>query len=241
MTKFPNAIAERSYEERYCAFVDILGFSDLINRLREGTTKFESLRSLLRKIHEPIREVSLDINKTDFRAQSISDAVALSTAANEYGLSQLFYSLESLTLDLLYEGFFVRGAIVKGPLYHDDKMVFGEALVRAFKLERDTVRFPRVMIAREAVNDARLFPTSYAARHIQQAEDGPFFMDVLKSVGEEVRTESAKNPDLDASESEDLNYFVNMRNTIQRRFHEAVDNPRHFEKVQWFAAYWLSR
>jgi hypothetical protein len=29
-----------------------------------------------------------------------------------------------------------------------------------------------------------------------------------------------------------------VASTIQKKFDESVDNPRHFEKVQWFARYW---
>jgi hypothetical protein len=32
--------------------------------------------------------------------------------------------------------------------------------------------------------------------------------------------------------------FVKMRDQIKKCLDEAVDNPRHFEKVQWFVTYW---
>jgi hypothetical protein len=58
------------------------------------------------------------------KAQSISDSVALSTEPTMADLSDMLQTLTRLAIDLLCEGFFVRGAIVKGPLYDDDHMVF---------------------------------------------------------------------------------------------------------------------
>jgi hypothetical protein len=42
-----------TYHERYCAFVDILGFRELIGRLRQGNTPLDALRQLLAKVHTP--------------------------------------------------------------------------------------------------------------------------------------------------------------------------------------------
>lgn len=123
-------MADDRYDNRYCAYVDILGFRELVGKLASAPGQFDALRKLLERIHSPKGEALEVYTDADFRAQSISDAVAISTAANPHGLALMVYSLEQLTLDLLYEGFLIRGAIVKGSLYHDDKMVFGEALVR---------------------------------------------------------------------------------------------------------------
>ena len=32
--------------------------------------------------------------------------------------------------------------------------------------------------------------------------------------------------------------YADISIQLQRRFDEATDNPRHFEKVKWFARYW---
>lgn len=71
---------EPSYDLRYCAFVDILGFRELIGRLKSGEDYFERLRLLLAEIHKPVPAIpSVDFSSADFRAQSISDAVEFST------------------------------------------------------------------------------------------------------------------------------------------------------------------
>jgi hypothetical protein len=138
-----------SYEDRYCAFIDILGFRNLLRGLR-GSQDAVALRDIMRRIHAPASASTVNWS-IDFRAQSISDAVAISTTP--LGLLNILEAIEALAVDLLREGYFIRGALVRGNLYHDEKMVFGEALGRAYELESSIARFPRVIISKEVMDD----------------------------------------------------------------------------------------
>ncbi len=152
-------LGQTTYEPRYCAYVDILGFSQLIEDLNRGTISFEALRDVLATIHRADKGDGKSWH-SEFRAQSISDAVAISTVVNSIGLVQIFNALELLTERLLAKGYFLRGALVKGQLYHDEQMVFGEALVKAFRLESEIVRFPRIMATREIALDIEAYSKS---------------------------------------------------------------------------------
>jgi hypothetical protein len=166
--------------------------------------------------------------------------VAISTAVNTDGLLHLFYVLEGLTIDLLFEGYFTRGAIVKGHLYHDDKMVFGDALVNAFHLESKVARYPRIMVSSAVAQDVRQVKGRRYEERIRQGVDGPNYLHVLHRVADDIQKELQDNPAVDAEQSDELGYYVGIRDKIQKRFSEAVDDPKHFEKVQWFARYWNS-
>jgi hypothetical protein len=224
------------YHERYCAFVDILGFGELIERLNHGQTAFESLRDLLDQVHNP--EKGTDKSwYTEFRAQSISDAVAISTVRNPVGLVELLNATEDLSLELLNQGFFVRGAIVKGMLYHDESMVFGEALVRAYRLEREVVRFPRIMLTRDVVEDLKGYCDqnqlgSEVLPRVRRAEDGPWHIHILRDL------ELLQEKPAVVRRHRPGGFFARIQGQIQKRLDQAVDNPRHFEKVRWFADYW---
>jgi hypothetical protein len=205
------------YEERYCAFVDILGFSSLVASIRHDPALFE-----------PIYDA-------DFRAQMISDAVCVSAKNNASGLGTLCISLTELNLSLLHQGYFMRGAIVKGTLYHDDKIAFGDALIRAYNIEQNIAVYPRIILTREVVTDIREFQTlrftSSFEHLLRQSADGPYHLDIL---GQELNAINilADQRELNAAE---LNKTTKL---LQEKLDESVDNPRHFEKVQWFAAYW---
>jgi hypothetical protein len=225
-----------TYEPRYCAFVDILGFEELIKDLRHDDKQYLALRTALQTVHKP-KPATPESGEADFRAQSISDAVAISTAVNADGLRQLFLALETLALDLLESGHFIRGAIVKGGLYHDKQMVFGEALVDAFRLESTMVRYPRMMIRREVFNDAvAYFAHDEWKTYIRTSPDGPRFLHVLRRIAEVVP--QGLSGLTTAPDPNEISRFVKMRNQIEKRWEEAVDNPRHYEKVQWFVDYW---
>lgn len=233
------------YSDRYCAFVDILGFRQLIGQLDNDETSFEALRALLTRIHRAHSGSALDVNSTDFRAQSISDAVAISTNVSASGLAEIFKSLIALTLDLLVEGYFIRGAIVKAPLYHDDNMVVGKALVQAFHFESEVAKFPRIVVAREVRNDLIAIGTTLSAKaqypritNLRSSADGPMYLDVLAPVLALLRKQAQYYQKLTPNEFADLQRYSRIRDKIQERYEEAMDTPRNFEKVRWFAQYW---
>lgn len=228
---------------RYCAYLDILGFRELIENLRNQPDNLETLRSLLKEVHNPGKFSFYLENGSDLRSQSISDAVAISAALNSFGLAHLAHVLVDIADNLIRRGYFVRGAIVKGLLYHDDEMVFGEALVRAYTLEQEVVRYPRVMITRDVASDMKSYRSGLLDRVVIQSADGPFFVDVLLHFVDEAADVAEKK--LSAKDDEEcdearwaLDYLLRVRERLENRFLAAVDNPRHFEKVQWFVAYW---
>ena len=173
---------EPEYGQRYCAFIDILGFSALIEKLDVGSTPLDALRDLLSKVHNPPPTRGASSPRADFRAQSISDAVALSAAVVPAGLGAIIHSINQLAVDLLKQGFFIRGALVKDFLYHDDRTVFGKALLRAYGLEATIVRYPRVMVTREVVEDIRAIDEKTYGQLLRRSEDGPMFIHVLRAI-----------------------------------------------------------
>lgn len=229
-----------SYEQRYCAFIDILGFPELIDKLTHGLISFQSLQELLTRVLNPPPATAGTDESADFRAQSISNAVAISAAVNVKGIASIIHSISRLAVELLAEGFFIRGAIVKDDLHHDDKMVFGNALIQAYRIETSLVRFPRVMITRSVVED---IDHKTASVLLRRSDDGPMFVHVLRAIEMEMlAVDYGKGkPRLrfdDQKFAGKLNRYVIIAEQIQRRFDEAADNPNHFEKIKWFASYW---
>jgi hypothetical protein len=150
----------------------------------------------------------------------------------------LFAAVRELAEASLRQGYFLRGAVCKGLLYHDETTVFGEVLVKAYKLESEIVKFPRIMLTKQVVDDAMSSDSKKDfAEHINQADDGPFYLHVLWHVGMLLDVLKERNYDRAGSEHR-LDYYAKIREMIQRRFDESVDTPQHFEKVQWFANYW---
>jgi hypothetical protein len=240
------------YEERYVAFVDILGFRGIIDRITKGAWAPEVVLALLRKVHEPPRldKPNPELGKVKivsggFRAQSISDAVVLSADLEPWGLYHICYSISELAVTLLQEGIFIRGAITRGMLYHDDKTVFGQGLVKAYDFESKIASVPRVVITRDVVTDIeiakRIFPYDSNFRNtLQQAEDGPMYLNVLEGIANELLRMADDNLNSISQLSANSRYRTIdvMRDNIQDEFDSSTDDPQVFQKIQWFAAYW---
>jgi hypothetical protein len=234
-----------NYQDRYCAFVDILGFHQLIEGLDSDVSQFNALRNLLARVHGTNSGGLSDESDSDFRAQSISDAVAISTVPTPRGLAEIFSALRSLAVDLLVEGYFVRGAVVRAPLYHDDKMVFGKALIQAYGFESEVAKYPRIMVGREVREDIIRFSTKPdkaasfpRADCLRQSVDGPVYLDVLQPIVSLFRKNEHPYETLTPAEKATYRRYLSIRDKIQQRYEESMDTPRHFEKVRWFAKYW---
>jgi hypothetical protein len=220
------------YEDRYCAFVDILAFRALLD-----TRECGKIHTLLSHIHNPFPGTQKTQEHTGYRAQSISDAVAVSTDATDVGLRHLLFALSSLQGLFFLTGVYLRGAIVRGLLFHDEKMVFGvalvEALVEAYRIESTIACFPRIMIAPSVTKDISVSEhEEYFTKTVKASDDGAYlhFLDILDQfTGEPVPQNHVQRRVLDQ--------FIIGAKTLQRNYNASLGNERHFKTLHWLAEY----
>lgn len=149
----------KHYEERYCLFLDILGFQSHVDDSTAPNVgnnigmNFHKLRSVLNRISDGVNyregmEVSGKSMPTSRCVTQFSDSVVISYLKDEQqgrGVSSLLLDVHRLQLDLISSGVLLRGAIVSGLLYHDKHLVFGPALNEAVALEK-LASYPRVIL-----------------------------------------------------------------------------------------------
>jgi hypothetical protein len=152
-------------EERFVAFIDILGFTDIIKQIEKHNTKDNPELARIKSILSFMNEETTDPNyaadlpiyvKTengiiekelgDPRLTYVSDCIIISAEPTLEGFKGLSRKIHKITADLAYDGIFCRGAISKGLLFHHDKILFGSAYIKAFKLEEEVAKYPRVII-----------------------------------------------------------------------------------------------
>jgi hypothetical protein len=221
------------YTDRYVAFVDILGFKEII---RKSAGNDQMISALVEAIRSMGSDIDPDLAKTigkDFKAQNLSDAVLMSENVSASGLSSLIYQIQELALRLLGNGLLVRGGISKGGLYQEDQVIFGPAFVEAYRLESSVAKVPRIVLAREVHEDVVKYGEEDERwehdfkSDLRYAEDGPVFVHVLKRFQKDL----TGDPD-EVVEAQFCQAAV--KSLIEATMYE----PRHFEKVKWFALYW---
>lgn len=152
------------YENRFVAFLDILGFKELIYKVEtegEKSPDFKRIRSVLNFLHEesiesngqhdlPMYELKEDyVLKKELgspRINYISDCLIISTESSFDGFKSLCNKLTKFSTDIACDGIFMRGAITHGKIYHHGPMLFGSAYQRAYKLESEFAKYPRIII-----------------------------------------------------------------------------------------------
>jgi hypothetical protein len=187
-----------TYEERYCLFLDILGFQSHVNetvRPQKGSKNimtFSKLKAALNQISEGVHYrdsvvVSGTLRSTSRKVTQFSDSVIVSYLKNEphsTGVTSILMDVHNLQLVLAQRGILLRGAITSGALHHDKELVFGPALNEAVALER-LANYPRVILDGEILDEAglRRSPSPDISRTISSmaAEDfdGLFYIDYI--------------------------------------------------------------
>ena len=122
MSESPPEQSQVVYEQRAVAFVDILGFGELVRRA-------DKTLGLQCKIIDALRRVrsvaSPEKTETDLRIQNFSDSLIISARSTADGFWHLALTVDALAWSLLSLGLLVRGGITVGNVYHDDEIVFG--------------------------------------------------------------------------------------------------------------------
>jgi hypothetical protein len=224
------------YSERYVVFLDILGFSDIVRRSMTSPAQAKELIDILEHIANAGKQFGdqNDLQQDDFRAQSFSDCIVLSENVSPVGLFHLLASTMLLSFNLLQKGIFARGGVAKGKLHHSEKVVFGPAMLEAYRLESTIARYPRILVDRSVHLDCKspefvaLQGTVTAYPQLKFDHDGPPFLDVLCIVRNVMLTPMI--------ESE----VADCRNAIQTALDASVYEPKHYEQLRGLTIYWNS-
>lgn len=133
------------YEERIIAFIDILGFKNFVN----DESKCEDVGAIL-KIPYMLRqdEITKIFKIKGVMMSSISDSLVFSIRLKERGaMNKINKLLSAFTHALLFQySLLLRGGITVGKIYHDNDIVFGPGLVKAYELECKMAIYPRIIM-----------------------------------------------------------------------------------------------
>lgn len=148
------------YERRIFAYVDILGFESLVwdagrdpNKLGDIYDLLELARSVAhRYLKAKPRILKVDMDKFRFRLFSDTVTISCPSTSRDYlmAMATLVMIYQYLFLDR--KGKFLRGAMVCDDICEHEEIVFGPAIIKAYKLEQDRAGWPRVLVDDSVLN-----------------------------------------------------------------------------------------
>lgn len=117
------------FQERYVAYLDILGFS----RLVEDANHCDDARQIIRSSLRTFLDIVSKHPNPELQFSQFSDNLVLSASRDENGLFYIMETCIRLSFSLFLQGVLVRGGIALGNLEHTEHLLFGSGLINAYR------------------------------------------------------------------------------------------------------------
>src|SRR5262245_52191062 len=180
------------YRSSLVTFIDILGFSDLIEDSRcEKNPHVDRVDEILRLL-EYLKKAQIGRAKLDaegkqlpiFFADNFSDCIVRSTVFDSLKeqistIEAEMYLLAGIQASVTTrENVMLRGGMAMGEFYREDGggFIFGRAFVLAYRLEKKAV-VPRIVISEDIVALMKDKQGSFVTDYVKQDDDGVCFVD----------------------------------------------------------------
>lgn len=150
----------REFKDCYIAFIDILGFKELL--LSEEKNLCEKIARCFDEIEE---KYFITVNSTgkyltepyEIKQKVMSDSICLYVDASvQNALAGLIATCDYLQVRLLRQTspILSRGAIVRGELFAENDIMFGKGFVSAYLMEEKTASNPRIIITNQVIKQS---------------------------------------------------------------------------------------
>lgn len=154
------------YEDRLIVFLDIMGFKNIVERSANEPNLVEAIKNLgefnynlqvatYYNAGTPFNGIIPGLQVTVF-----SDSIVISCPVVPGNLYYFMLLVASHCLAINRQGFFVRGGITFGKLYHNGNVCFGPAMNRAYFLESEMACYPRILIDAVVLSSVGMFRPS---------------------------------------------------------------------------------
>lgn len=241
-----------SYARKFVAFIDVLGFSELIKRSEREPDLLDAILGTLSVAGQASPLIGppnypKDHSYVDFVQTSFSDSIVISSEASVEGLMTVMEISRAFSCIMLQSGFLTRGGVSLGSLYHTEGKIIGPAFIEAYKAESTVADYPRIIFDRSALSFLKEnikrddVIGEYFRSTIRISVDGPYFLHILRELEESAIREKEEHQKTKC----DSKYF-NMHDgwwrlirekTIEMR-NASESDPKIFRKVKWHCDYY---
>lgn len=166
----------------YVAFIDILGFSEMVtadcDSADPGSKFLPRLKKTIHKALAEAKDVNADINQ-------FSDSIIVSApfSPKRESLEEFVLLSGKLQSLLFLHGVICRGEIAHGRHYHDETILFSRALIDAYAIESSVSRNPRIVVSRETTS--LVLVDQALPKLLVHDEDGEIFVDYFSLLQED--------------------------------------------------------
>lgn len=145
------------FKEKFIAYVDVLGFGNLVEIAESGTgVSLAELLEMLKEFgsHEERNKFAIHgptvcphssylQRDLDFRLTQISDCVIISSEVSPAGVINLVNHCWGAIISLLQKGIMCRGYITRGTIFHTDTQMIGTGYNKAYGHDKNVMAFKR--------------------------------------------------------------------------------------------------
>ena len=160
------------YQERLVAFIDILGFKNLVKRSQTDRRVLNALWSVIATTQlDSILHYEIVNTGPGLEISQFSDCIVISAPVGWGYPYQMMGRLLTITGTMLrLHGVLCRGGVTIGPLIHDSNFVFGPAFIEAFELEK-RAKVPRILVSQSIMDAVNLNRDSIVERVEREANE----------------------------------------------------------------------
>lgn len=193
------------YEDRVTVFLDILGFKSMLNETYDFKKKEDNIEVIdnLVDVYNIISSFwnggDNSLNEDHITSKFVStfsDSIVISFRTdNDSAIFRTLSEVKILIMNLIYKGVIVRGAVSYGKLLHNEKMLFGPALVEAYILESKAENYPRIILDRAIIYLAGKYNNgintsmeemNFVESLLEKDSDGMYYIDYFFKAQEEL-------------------------------------------------------
>lgn len=157
----------------YVAFIDILGFKNIVEE--EKLNHFD--KGLLKSLYECHINSENIFKKFNIDLVQFSDSIIISKAFSRDSFEEFATAVSSYQILLLKNGFLCRGGIALNKHYSKSGFIFSPALIEAYKVESEKAIYPRIVISEDLIDF--LYPSKTIPNFLCKEYDGLYFINYI--------------------------------------------------------------
>lgn len=182
------------YEESIVAYIDVLGFSNMVKKSENSEEELKRLNKLITKLEKIVEILNRASKKLNIKTPDyiyMSDTIILHMKIDENeistseALTRVIIRSIQLALTLMKMGYFIRGGIDIGKSWRSNNYILGSAYMEAYNIESKAADYPCIMLSDKAskvwdkVVEKRKAEGGWEALCFKTTEKENYYVDIL--------------------------------------------------------------